>query len=226
MRNVVLVLIFMLPVTALAGQYKCLGKGGPEVTLQASSEEEAHYKYVERYPDVRPRCWNLYISPDIFVRSPSFSRNAQLRPYIPSDLKSNGKPEYLCDSSGGFKADKEPSTGSCSVFISSSPSAEWRIRGINSGAITKVWRKTQGTWELWVEFAPPPNLYSVIDASPQARQYAASHGASPQSPSSQQGNQADNPTPSSPMVNPNPNPNPVDDVFKKGVGDLLRRLGQ
>lgn len=40
----------------------------------------------------------------------------------------------------------------------------------------------------------------------------------------QRGNQTDNSVPSSPIVNPNPNP--VDDVIKKGVGDLLRKLGQ
>ena len=146
----------------------------------------------------------------------------QLRPYIPSDLKPNGKAGYACDSSGGFKADKDPITGGCSVFMSSSPVAEWKIRYANQGAATKVWRKTQGTWELWVEFEPPPNLYYVINASPQARQYAASHGASPQPASSQRGIQTDNSVQSSPIANPNS----VDDVIKKGVGDLLRRLGQ
>ncbi len=54
------------------------------------------------------------------------------------------------------------------------------------------------------------------------------YGTSPQSASSQRGNQTDNPAPSSPITNPNPNsnPNPVDDLVKQGIGGLLKGLGR
>lgn len=237
MKTAVLLLFSMISFGALAGQYTCTTRKAPSSgpnkgvlinkTVEASSLAEAYYKIREQYPAAQTQgaalsCRNAVESDDVFVRDIRFSQNKQLRPYIPSDLKPSGKAGYGCNSSGGFRADNDPVIGSCAFYMSSSPAAEWRIRFSNNGTATKVWRMTQGTWAPWVELGEPPNVYHVVSISPQAQQYAASHGAGQQPTSSQRGNQTGNPEPSSPIANPNP----VDDLVKQGIGGLLKGLGR
>lgn len=187
MKIAILFFMAVVPMTALANQYRC----GAE-TIEASSISEAEYKHKQTSKGKAFSCREEAYFTDIFRRE--LSANGHLRPYLPSDIKEDRKKSYTCYPNGGFVADTGNGgreMGSCREFQRISDGSAYRLfffggigvggqgssmtSGSGQGMVSMVWKRGGGDWVPWVEFQSYTNA-AVKTASAGAQQYAASHG--------------------------------------------------
>ena len=238
-------LLFLTAIDARADQYSCSisQKGfGPNVhVVEATSKAEAQYKTREQNPSYDYRQYHVHClnksaedrvnkSADIFVRDERLRSQGQLRPYLPTDLKRTSKPQFTCDATGGFLPDGSPDRGECYELSSPSTSATYKVRisspGLADGLTSQVWKRDGGGWKLWVEFHQTNHQINLKSASADAKKYAATRGATQQNVTQNGATQQDA---TSTVDTSAPAPSAesqVEDVVKKGIGNLFKGFGR
>lgn len=231
-------LLFLTAIDARADQYSCSanrkGYARPYYVVEAASKSEAVYKLREQHPSLTnmgSSCINVSAevrvnkSDDIFVRDERLRSQGLLRPYLPTDLKRTSKPQFTCDATGGFLPDGSLDRGECYELISPSTRATYKVRifspGLGDGLTSQVWKRDGGGWKLWVEFHQTNHQINLKSASADAKKYAAAHGAAQRdAPTTQQDATTDTSAP------PPSAESQVEDVVKKGIGNLFKGFGR
>lgn len=217
MRNIYSIIVLALvPCISEAAEYACRSPSGWE-SVQASSQAEASHTAKQRWSRIGGCA--LGSPNDAFVTDPTFANRKHLRPFLPPDIrysdtsgrgnKGESSGSFLCDSTGGFLPDNSTDKGGCSELESASM-GKWKMRTSTQQRDHLIlWRRSGANWQFWVHLNPS----AVIQASPEARDYAQGRGFSVQETS---------------VGSPTSSATPTDVVkekIQKGVVDLLKGLG-
>lgn len=234
-------LLFLTAIDAHADQYSCSanrkGYARPYYVVEAASKSEAIYKLREQHPSLTnmgSSCINVSAevrvnkSDDIFVRDERLRSQGLLRPYLPTDLKRTSKPQFTCDATGGFLPDGSLDRGVCFELSSPSTRATYKVRifspGHADGLTSQVWKRDGGGWKQWVEFHQTNHQINLKSASADAKKYAAAHGAAQRKAPT--ATQPDVTNPTDTAASPQSAESQLEDVVKKGIGNLFKGFGQ
>ncbi len=218
-----LLTILLVPSMSHAAEYACNGANGWEA-IEASSQAEALHTANARWP--RNGGCVLGSPKDSFAINAWFSHRQHLRPYLPIDIKqiqttntrrkgvgTSDNTSFLCDSTGAFLPDSSTDKGYCSELESKSM-GKWKLRvAEKSDSDIWLWRKSAANWQFWAHVTPA----AAIEVSPEARDYAKGRGFTAQEASISS-------TPG--RSQPTKPADAVQDMVKRGVGDLLKGLGK